>query len=318
MLTLGTVIQRLADKHNLNPIPYRDSKLTRLLRHSLEGNSKVVIICNIAPSTQTYDESLSTLKFAQRAKKIKQVIKKNLVSDNKVLILKYQNEINRLQEKISEMENQLTEYNPELVEEIGKLTNKLTDAEEEKEMLNAKLEAIFQEKKQVENELSHLRSLILVSEKLEVSRKYSLDTKSKLNEETLLKDLGVLSSKTKLVDASNWQLRAQQTREDLGKVESKDIKEAENKVPEVFPYKTNESLLTENIENIEEMLAEPESPKQDEVLNLVREQDRIITALQLQIQEKDDTISVLSDELSLCRTNLNNMKNRLREMKNIT
>eukprot|EP00747_Dinoflagellata_sp_TGD_P091079 gnl/TRDRNA2_/TRDRNA2_164934_c2_seq1.p1 gnl/TRDRNA2_/TRDRNA2_164934_c2~~gnl/TRDRNA2_/TRDRNA2_164934_c2_seq1.p1 ORF type:complete len:186 (+),score=24.78 gnl/TRDRNA2_/TRDRNA2_164934_c2_seq1:2-559(+) len=51
-------------------IPYRDSKLTRLLQDSLGGNAYTVMICNLSPAKTNADETLSTLRFAERAKKI--------------------------------------------------------------------------------------------------------------------------------------------------------------------------------------------------------------------------------------------------------
>jgi len=57
-------------------IPYRDSKLTRLLMDSLGGNTKTIMIAAISPADYNYDETLSTLRYASRAKNIKnQVIK---------------------------------------------------------------------------------------------------------------------------------------------------------------------------------------------------------------------------------------------------
>ena len=51
-------------------VPYRDSNLTRILQNSLGGNSKTIMICAISPSASNYEESLSTLRYADRAKKI--------------------------------------------------------------------------------------------------------------------------------------------------------------------------------------------------------------------------------------------------------
>ena len=67
---LGNVISALvegATKH----IPYRDSKLTRLLQDSLGGNTKTVMIAAISPADYNYDETLTTLRYASRAKMIK-------------------------------------------------------------------------------------------------------------------------------------------------------------------------------------------------------------------------------------------------------
>lgn len=65
---LGNVISALVDGKF---IPYRDSKLTRILQDSLGGNTKTIMIANISPSADSYEESLSTLRYASRAKFIK-------------------------------------------------------------------------------------------------------------------------------------------------------------------------------------------------------------------------------------------------------
>ncbi|KAI8067533.1 kinesin motor domain-containing protein [Gongronella butleri] len=71
LLTLGTVIAKLTEPGRIaGHIPYRDSKLTRLLQSSLSGRARVVVICTISPTLFTVDESINTLKFAARVKKI--------------------------------------------------------------------------------------------------------------------------------------------------------------------------------------------------------------------------------------------------------
>ena len=74
LLILGNVINCLADKaigkaKNVLP-PYRDSALTRILQNALGGNSKTVMICALSPASINYEETLSTLRYADRAKKI--------------------------------------------------------------------------------------------------------------------------------------------------------------------------------------------------------------------------------------------------------
>ncbi|KAJ1516671.1 hypothetical protein HMI55_001697 [Coelomomyces lativittatus] len=72
LLTLSNVIQKLASRQNIREhIPYRDSKLTRILEPSLGGNSRTLIICTVTPSTGYIEETLSSLKFANRAKNIR-------------------------------------------------------------------------------------------------------------------------------------------------------------------------------------------------------------------------------------------------------
>ena len=74
LTVLGMVISALADlsmgKKN-KVVPYRDSALTRILQNALGGNSKTLMICAISPSNDNYDETLSTLRYADQAKKIK-------------------------------------------------------------------------------------------------------------------------------------------------------------------------------------------------------------------------------------------------------
>ena len=71
--TLGNVIKALVDKQSGKSkkkivVPYRDSKLTRMLENALGGNSKTIMICAISPASSNYEESLSTLRYADRAK----------------------------------------------------------------------------------------------------------------------------------------------------------------------------------------------------------------------------------------------------------
>lgn len=81
LLALGNCINSLADgqKH----VPYRDSKLTRILKDSLGGNCHTVMIANVSPSSMTFEDTYNTLKYATRAKKIKANVKKNIVAVGK-------------------------------------------------------------------------------------------------------------------------------------------------------------------------------------------------------------------------------------------
>ncbi|XP_068173258.1 kinesin-like protein KIF18A [Antennarius striatus] len=81
LLALGNVINALADpKSKKTHIPYRDSKLTRLLKDCLGGNCRTVMIANVSPSCKSYDDTQNTLKYANRAKEIKSTLKSNVLS----------------------------------------------------------------------------------------------------------------------------------------------------------------------------------------------------------------------------------------------
>lgn len=82
---LGNVISALKHKHLLKPvkethIPYRDSKLTHILKDSLGGNSLTHIIITISPSSSCIHETLSSMKFAHNAKSVKQHLVENVSS----------------------------------------------------------------------------------------------------------------------------------------------------------------------------------------------------------------------------------------------
>ncbi|KAI7873353.1 P-loop containing nucleoside triphosphate hydrolase protein [Mucor mucedo] len=110
LLTLGTVISKLTEASNRSHhgpkphIPYRDSKLTRILETALSGMAKVAVLCTMSPSLQALEESVNTLKFATRVKKITIHAKNDEVMDDKALIQKYRVEIEQLKSKLKEQE----------------------------------------------------------------------------------------------------------------------------------------------------------------------------------------------------------------------
>uniref|UniRef100_A0A8C7Y0M7 Kinesin-like protein n=1 Tax=Oryzias sinensis TaxID=183150 RepID=A0A8C7Y0M7_9TELE len=111
LLALGNVINALADpKSKKAHIPYRDSKLTRILKDSLGGNCRTVMIANVSPSSKSYDDTHNTLKYANRAKEIKTSLKSNVVSLDShigqyaVICEKQRKEILQLKQKLKEYE----------------------------------------------------------------------------------------------------------------------------------------------------------------------------------------------------------------------
>ncbi|XP_033106155.1 kinesin-like protein KIF18A [Anneissia japonica] len=82
LLALGSCINALANNKKDQFVPYRNSKLTRLLKDSLGGNCRTVMIAAISPSSLTYDDTYNTLRYADRAKNIKSQVKSNVVNVN--------------------------------------------------------------------------------------------------------------------------------------------------------------------------------------------------------------------------------------------
>ncbi|EDQ92679.1 uncharacterized protein MONBRDRAFT_14025, partial [Monosiga brevicollis MX1] len=154
--TLGNVISALVDVQNGDRkkiIPFRDSVLTRLLKNALGGNSKTVMIAALSPADINYDETLSTLRFADRVKSIKtQAVVNETPTERLIRELKEENA--RLMEMLkagklpagmmpmsmdgsnSEMEEQLRRQmddNRRLEEEMAQWEKRLQEAKEEKE-----------------------------------------------------------------------------------------------------------------------------------------------------------------------------------------
>jgi centromeric protein E len=107
LLALTSVVSKLSENNFINSgefIPYRDSKLTRILQPALGGNSMTTVLCCVSPSPEYCDETLSTLKFAIRAKSIK-----NIPTNNEIVIpepkaFKLQKENQLLVKRINEMQ----------------------------------------------------------------------------------------------------------------------------------------------------------------------------------------------------------------------
>lgn len=85
----------------------RDSKLTRLLKDSLGGNCKTVMIANVSPSSISYEDTYNTLKYAARANKIELNIKKNIVDGN-MRLSEYVKITEELKKKVKELEAKLS------------------------------------------------------------------------------------------------------------------------------------------------------------------------------------------------------------------
>lgn len=95
---LGNVISALVDGKSTH-VPYRDSKLTRLLQDSLGGNARTVMVANIGPASYNFEETITTLRYANRAKNIKNKPKIN--EDPKdALLREFQEEIGRLKREL--------------------------------------------------------------------------------------------------------------------------------------------------------------------------------------------------------------------------
>eukprot|EP00826_Nyctotherus_ovalis_P065832 TRINITY_DN9691_c0_g3_i2.p1 TRINITY_DN9691_c0_g3~~TRINITY_DN9691_c0_g3_i2.p1 ORF type:complete len:818 (-),score=217.45 TRINITY_DN9691_c0_g3_i2:41-2494(-) len=107
LLALGECIKVLSDRRKVGAfVPYRNSKLTRLLKESLGGNTKTVMVACVSPVLSCYEETINTLKYAERAKKIKKEVFRN-VRKVEESIDYYKGVVEKLREDISLLKGQL-------------------------------------------------------------------------------------------------------------------------------------------------------------------------------------------------------------------
>uniref|UniRef100_A0A3P9B1R7 Kinesin-like protein n=1 Tax=Maylandia zebra TaxID=106582 RepID=A0A3P9B1R7_9CICH len=154
LLTLGRVITALVEKRP--HVPYRESKLTRILQDSLGGRTKTSIIATVSPSSSNLEETLSTLEYASRAKNIMNKPEVNQKLTKRTLIKEYTEEIERLKRDlaatrdkhgtisgITAHEEQVTEYNDKIAimeEELKKVTELFADSKARLEQCTADLD----------------------------------------------------------------------------------------------------------------------------------------------------------------------------------
>ena len=108
LLALGNCINALGEKSSSKNsfVPYRDSKLTRLLKDSLGGNCRTVMIANVSMAVSSFEETVNTLKYANRAKNIKTTVTRNVLKVN-YHITEYVTLIDGLKTEIGQLKGQL-------------------------------------------------------------------------------------------------------------------------------------------------------------------------------------------------------------------
>jgi len=165
---LGNCISALVDGKSAH-IPYRDSKLTRLLQDSLGGNTKTVMVANLGPADWNYDETLSTLRYANRAKNIKNKPKIN--EDPKDAMLReFQEEIARLKAALADAgEGAVESY----VDENGQVQQRLVQEQVVENVVEVEkeVEKVVEVEKLVEVEkIEEVEKIVEVEKVVEVEK----------------------------------------------------------------------------------------------------------------------------------------------------
>ncbi|XP_060462234.1 kinesin-like protein KIF18A [Panthera onca] len=167
LLALGNVINALADTKRKNQhIPYRNSKLTRLLKDSLGGNCQTIMIAAVSPSSVFYDDTYNTLKYANRAKDIKSSLKSNVLNlDNH--ITRYVKICNEQKEEILMLKEKLKAYEEQkaFTDENNKAKLMISNPQEKEiERFQEILNCLFQNRDEIRQEYLKLEMLLKENE----------------------------------------------------------------------------------------------------------------------------------------------------------
>ena len=163
LLALGTCINALAKKNQF--IPWRTSKLTRILKDCLGGNSRIVMISTISPSIYNIDETINTLLYSNRAKNIQTIIKRNVIST-----IEHDSQVNKYDEIISNLSLELQGLRQELAVKIHNkhllpkkeksAPNILFNASNKMEKLSKEINSHFNEEKRCKSEIIEIKTRI--------------------------------------------------------------------------------------------------------------------------------------------------------------
>uniref|UniRef100_A0A8C0QT23 Kinesin-like protein n=1 Tax=Canis lupus dingo TaxID=286419 RepID=A0A8C0QT23_CANLU len=265
--TLGNVISALVDGKSTH-VPYRNSKLTRLLQDSLGGNSKTMMCANIGPADYNYDETISTLRYANRAKNIKN--KARINEDPKdALLRQFQKEIEELKKKLEEGEEisgsdiSGSEEEDDEEGEVGedgekrkkrrgkkkvspdKMVEMQAKIDEERKALETKLDMEEEERNKARAELEKREKDLL---KAQQEHQSLLEKLSALEKKVIVGGVDLLAKaeeQEKLLEESNMELeerrkRAEQLRKELEEKEQErlDIEEKYTSLQEEAQGKT--------------------------------------------------------------------------------
>ena len=131
LLALSKCINLIVSQ-NKKFIPFRESKLTRILQEPLSGNGRIVLIATLSPAFLNFDETMFTLQFANRARCMKIHMKKNVVEGDREVIDKYEDYIKSLKEEINFVENEIAEQKNNMILEQEESEKKEENKEDNK------------------------------------------------------------------------------------------------------------------------------------------------------------------------------------------
>jgi len=166
LFVLANVINKLAEGRSQH-IPYRDSKLTRILSQALGGNSLTAIVCTVSPAAMNFHQSLSTLRFATRAKTVHNAPEINEILDEEAASSQYKAEISRLREELKAANAEvitLEKTNAELLKELQRTKRDFEDMSRETSQSHVVLAKDAERWKGMERAMERQRSEMAASQ----------------------------------------------------------------------------------------------------------------------------------------------------------
>lgn len=311
LLALGNCIQALSDK-KAKYVPFRDSKLTRLLEDSLGGNSKTSLVVTIGPSLGHYQESISSLLFGTRAMKVENRPELNITVDYKALCAQLQAELDRINDSNSmwsiERQQFLDNYNKALAE-VENLNNdkaemQLTIDELKNKSKEVNLSSYEQSKLE---EIAKLKSYYKEKmKKKEIEYKKTIDEYDKVNNEL---DHNISLHKVHIVD-----------------LESKNntMKHELKKYREELEHEKNDRQIRINqmnteIEDLQRALAAEKAKKEKEIIVQTLENKADCVAKYEEIIKTNEenfrrTTDEYEQDINILRDNLSKLSNERDEL----
>ena len=261
---LGSVINKLVSGKQ-QYIPYRDSKLTMLLQDSLGGNTKTVMIANVGPADYNYDETLNTLWYASRAKKIKN--KPRINEDPKdALLRQYQEEIELMKKKLMAMGKgdlvmQIsgnTGGGKNVINEEKQIQKALEDMENERKQFKEQSEAAINQIKEQKNKSEEEKKKLIE----EIKKKNEENINKKKEGEELLAKYKNIKSKMikgddtqKKVKEQEIEIKRQREELEIRKREEQRLKEIqEEKEKNTIDLKKKYDTKKQNIDDLNDKI----------------------------------------------------------------
>ena len=309
---LGSVINKLVSGKQ-QYIPYRDSKLTMLLQDSLGGNTKTVMIANVGPADYNYDETLNTLWYASRAKKIKN--KPRINEDPKdALLRQYQEEIELMKKKLLQMGkgdlvmqiSGSTGGGKNIINEEKQIQKALEDMENERKQFREQSEAAINQIKEQKNKSEEEKKKLIE----EIKKKNEENNIKKKEGEELLAKYRNIKSKMikgddtqKKVKEQEIEIKRQREELEIKKREEQRLKEIqEEKEKNTIDLKKKYDTKKQNIDDLNDKIGkvqaqletkkrenkeneEKYSEEEDQFRNLILTQEKELKRLEYIIKK---------------------------------